>query len=208
MIEISQEIYEKMLKKQEKLDTNQCYILAVYGMFRTVKLLERVSKDEYFSKLEAFVNFLETNSREIANNSLGDMEKLQEMIEFLEANAELVENYPESDDVMLQAILGGCYEIFEEWYNFLNLILYSYNDDDKESMVSYFTLPIRFLDNYLANLYYEQYSTKDLQKEINEHKLMLSEIARINEDIKFIEEYTHDSYMKKVEKYITTNILL
>lgn len=206
-MEICQEIYEKTLKKQEVLNTAQCYVLAVFGMFRTVKILERVSKNEYFAELETFTDFLKTNSREIANNSLRDTEKLQKMIEFLETNTELVEDYPDSDDIMLQAILGGCYEIFEEWYNFLNLILYSYNDDDKESMVSYFTLPVSFLDNYLSNLYYEQYSAKELQKKVNEHELILNEIARINEDMKFIEQYTHDSYMEKVKKYITTNIL-
>ncbi len=66
---------------------------------------------------------------------------------------------------------------------------------------------IRFLDNYLSNLYYKQYAANELQLKVNEHKLMLSEIARINEDIQFVKEYTYDSYIEKVEKYITTNIL-
>ena len=206
-MEKSQEVYEKMLERQKKLNSTQCYVLAVYGMFRTVKILEIVSENEYFSELSILTSFLQSHSIEIANNVLNDTEKLQEMIEFLETNGELVENYPESDNSKLQAILAGGYELFEEWYNFLNLVLYSYNEDDKQSMVSYFTLPIRFLDTYLSNLYYKQYSANELQIKVNEHDLMLNEIARINEDIQFVEEYTFESYIEKVHKYITTSIL-
>lgn len=75
-------------------------------------------------------------------------------------------------------------------------------------MVSFITLPIRYLDAYLLEYYFKSFVDEQLQDFVNNHKIVMKETERISSDIKQVVNDDLNVLYENVCMYSSLDILL
>lgn len=200
MKDIAQEFYENIEKNIDKYDYLHLFRVATLSMVRTNKLICTIANSEELSEIVCLVEYI--------HKYLYDFDKIHTKIidenveDFLEASAEIIEsiNMDESKVLYLS------YELCESWYNYVNLLHYGCTNDDKKDLVSYITLPIQLLDNYVSD---EIYLEEKNQLKLNQ-KVRLEKRIKVEEDfIYFLLKSTidKDNYKLLFEQCVNYDFL-
>ncbi len=184
----------------EDMDIYDIYHISVLSMFRTYQLIKKIQANFYYSSVNELLVFIELNKYKILDFSPDIV--YGEVCEFLESSAELVENCDYEEASLIYELE---YEIFENWYYFVNIIKYGFTQEDKNILIDFIVFPISFLDDYLSNFYDEKYKKVEIQNRIEKDVRFTTEIQRIFEDINIIKSLK-DEVKKQAELYLRLDI--
>lgn len=180
----SQIIYEELCEKVKNMDIEKCYYLAVMGMNRTLCLCSRFSQYYYLQDLNILYKFMQENMKEVFEHRqiYKRYDDVRHLFDDLSNQGDEY-LYCESEDIHETALRSGLYEFLETWFAFLRVIKNTFEKYTPEKMVSFITLPVRYLDACLLDYYYKRFDEEQLQDFVNDHNAIRSEIERILSDI-------------------------
>lgn len=205
----SQIIYEELCKESKCLGMNKCYYLAVMGMCRTLCLCSKLSQYNYLQDLETLYKFIHENTKEIFEHKqiYWGYDNIKHIFDNF-SNHEDEGIYYETQDIQEAAFKSGLYEFLETWYAFLGVIKNSLEKYTPDKMVSFITLPIRYLDAYLLEYYFKSFAEEQLQDFVNNHKIVMKETERISSDIKKVIKGDFEALYDDVCMYSSLDILM
>lgn len=204
----SQTVYEELCKTIKNIDIEKCYYLAVMAMNRTLCLCVRFRQYNHFQDLDLLYKFMEENMRDVFEHRQiysGYNEVKRLFDDLSDRGDEYI--YYESDDTREAALKSGLYEFLEEWFSFLGAIRNPLEKYTPEKMVSFITLPIRYLDAYLRDYYFKCFDEEQLQDFINKHEAIESEAERISSDIQSVLSSNRSTLYEKACSYSQLDIL-
>lgn len=182
------------------VDIYEIYQVAVFSMFRTNQLLKKMEANSYYSSVNKLSIFVENNKYKILDLSPEII--YGEICQFLDESAELVENCDYEEESLIYELE---YEVFENWYNFVNTMKYGFTKDDKNTLIEFILFPLTFLDDYLSNFYDEKCEEVEIQSVIEKDICFTMEIRRIFEDIDMITSLK-EGIKKQVDIYLKLDI--
>lgn len=204
----SQIIYEELCKESKHLGMDKCYYLAVMGMSRTLCLCLKLSQYNYLQDLDKLYKFIHENTKEVFEHK--QIYRGYDNIKLIFDNFSNHEDegiYYETQDIQEAAFKSGLYEFLETWYAFLRLIKNSLEKYAPDKMISFITLPVRYLDAYLLEYYFKSFDEEQLQDFVNNHKIIDNEIKRISSDIRQVINGDHEALYEKACMYSMIDIL-
>lgn len=205
----SQVIYEELCKESKGLGMDKCYYLAVMGMCRTLCLCSKLSQYNGLQDLDMLYKFINENKKEVFEHKqiYRGYDNIKHIFDNF-SNHEDEGLYYETQDIQEAAFKSGLYEFLETWYAFLGVIKYSLEKYTPDKMVSFITLPIRYLDAYLLEYYFKSFVDEQLQDFVNNHKIVMKETERISSDIKQVVNDDLNVLYENVCMYSSLDILL
>ena len=199
-MDIIDKIENKIEVMLDTVEIYEVYQVAVLSMFRTYQLIKKIEANSYYSSVNKLSNFIENNKYEILDLSPEII--YGEVCQFLDESAELVEN---CDYEEVSLIYELEYEVFENWYNFVNTIKYGFIKEDTNALVEFILFPLTFLDDYLSNFYDGKFERVEIQGMIEKDICFTMEIRRIFEDINIIKSLK-EGIKKQADIYLKLDI--
>ncbi|MCM1118877.1 MAG: hypothetical protein NC543_05890 [bacterium] len=205
----SQAIYEELCKALRDTEIDKCYCLAVMGMNRTLCLCPRLSRFDRLQDLNLLYGFMHENMREVCEHrqTYKGYDAIRSFFDNLSDQEDEYIYFNPEDTKEETSLKSGLYEFLETWFAFLGLLINSLEKYTPEKMVSFITLPVRYLDAYLLNDYYKSIDEGQLQDFVNVHPLLTNEAERIRLDCKQVLRSDHNSLYERVSLYSGIDIL-
>lgn len=205
----SQAIYEELCKELRNTEIDKCYCLAVMGMNRTLCLCPRLSQFDCLQDLNLLYGFMHENMREVYEHrqTYKGYDAVRSFFDNLSDQEDEYIYFNSEDTKEETSLKSGLYEFLETWFAFLGLLINSLEKYTPEKMVSFITLPVRYLDAYLLNDYYKSIDERQLQDFVNAHPLITNEAERIRLDCKQVLRSDHNSLYEQVSLYSGIDIL-
>lgn len=205
------EEYGIIWEKIERLDVRECVLLGIFSISRTQFILENISSQKGFEKAREFLNIVDIISSMFLDGGLKGREFITKYEEVYEDLARACDEYsieeqlPQNIECMMECketLIGLLYSVtFIEYSNL--------TEEDKKYFKEIYPLGLDLIEQYLTEKNLDIKDNDKLEELICNHPLWLSEVKRIDDDIKFVmkNNISKEVIKKRIDYYKNLDIL-
>lgn len=183
------------------LECNQCILLGIMGMARTIELVKYIASHNGFQAMSSFDVYIQGGIKKLYNHMEIDM-KTNEGEDVCESLlTTLQEDDYEVADRQDEILMGLAYSVVENWYYFIGMLSLHVDDMESKRTARFLEIPSELIEEYLCCLYDISSSSDKRIKEIENYAMVKTELDNIEADIRFVQG-KHD--YKDAEKRVNT----
>lgn len=203
MINVVDKRYSELCEMLDKIDFSKKRNLAIYGMARTVKLVDIFQKTGDFKELTILKQVLFQICEAIKNNEFIDLSKYCDLCERLIESADKQKEYKGLSEIE-QFLCDRSYMFLEYWFYFLQINFIA-EETEENDYVRFILFPAEILKEILSSLNDEK-TYDDIQMIINNNKQISNELGLIDAELANI-YIGYDDFEKHVKEYTNYNII-
>lgn len=203
MINVVDKKYSELSELLDKIDFSKKRNMAIYGMSRTVKLVDIFQKTVDFKELTILKLVLYQICEAIKNNEFIDLSRYCDLCEKLIESANEQKEYKDLSEIE-QLLCDRSYMFLEYWFYFLQINFIA--DETEENDYARFILfPAEILKELLSSLNDEK--TYDvIQMIINNNKQVSNELELVDAELANTDR-GDDDFERRVNDYMNYNII-
>ena len=185
------------------MECNQCILLGLMGMARTVEFVKHVASHSEFQAISAFDMYIQGGLKKLYNDSEINMK----ISEGEDACNSLLLTLQEEDyevtDQQDEILMGIAYSLIENWYYFIGMLSLDIDDIESKRTARFLEIPSELIEEYLCCLYDISSPSDKRIKEIENYDIVKTELDNIEDDIKFVrKEHDYNDIEQRVNKYM------
>lgn len=185
------------------MQCDQCILLGIMGMARTVGLVKYVASHSEFQLMSTFDMYIQGGIKKLYND-LAINTKISEGENI--CNSLLLTLQEEEyiiTDQQDQILMGLAYSLVENWYYFIGMLSLDVDNIESKRMARFLEVPSELIEEYLC-CFYDISSPCDKRiKEIENCDIVRTELDIIEDDIIFVQkEFDYNNVVQRVNKYM------
>ncbi|MCB2355754.1 hypothetical protein [Clostridium estertheticum] len=203
MINVVDKKYSELCELLDKIDFSKKRNMAIYGMSRTVKLVDIFQKTVDFNELEILKQVLYEICEAIKNNKFIDLSKYCDLCEKLIESANEQKEYKDLSENE-QLLCDRSYMFLECWFYFLQ-INFIVDETEENDYARFILFPAEILKELLSSLNDEK-TYDDIQMIINNNKQISDEFELVDDELANTDR-EYDDFERRVNDYMNYNII-
>ncbi|WML33913.1 hypothetical protein [Clostridium sp. OS1-26] len=203
MINVVDKKYSELCELLDKIDFNKKRNMAIYGMSRTVKLVDIFQKTVDFKELTILEQVLYQICEAIKNNEFIDLSKYCDLCEKLIETSNEQKEYKDLSEIE-QLLCDRSYMFLEYWFYFLQINFIA-EETEENDYARFILFPAEILKEVLSSLNNEK-TYDDIQMIINNNKQINNELELIDDELANTDS-EYDDFERHVNDYINYNII-
>ncbi len=186
------------------LECEQCILLGIMGMARTVKLVKYIASHNEFQGIATFDMYIWRGLKKLYSDFTVNM-KISEGEDVCNS---LLLTLREEDYIIIdqqdEILMGIAYSLIENWYYFIGMLSSLDIDNIESKRIAHFLeIPSELIEEYLCCLHDISSPSDKRIKEIENYDMVITELDNIGDDIKFVQkEYDYNDIEQRVNKYM------